>query len=47
MYVETGNTNTPTRGRGHRVPKKNLLYEEETDEDKENYPEEVNFSLVK
>lgn len=41
-YVQTGSTKTPTRGRGQRVPKRNPLYEDNSDEeDKENHPERV------
>lgn len=41
VYVKTGTTKTPTRGRGHRVSIKNPLYDDSSDEEKENNPENV------
>lgn len=45
LYVKTGSTKTPTRGRGQRISKKNPLYEESSDEEKENCPLKVRYWL--
>ena len=45
--MKTGSTKTPVRGRGHRVSKKNRLFEDYSDEDKENQSEKVKFTLMK
>jgi hypothetical protein len=40
-YLRSGTTKTPTRGRGHRVSRKNPLFENSSDDEKENSPQKV------
>lgn len=40
-YVETGATKNPNRGRGHRISKRNLRYENEQDSEEDDEKTEV------
>ena len=47
LYVKTGSTKTPTRGRGQRICKKKPFYEgSESDEEKENSVDQVKLIMI-